>query len=191
MSKYIKSGRADRSVVTASIALAFAIFLGACSSAPKPKTSPDVAPPPVSTQVETPPSLPSQCRQFCADISTYAKDAGHDDLGSLLCDLARCESGNRCPTHLPSQSSKRPAKKIRSANGRYHGVFQFSPATWRAQCGPIFVQKGLSRCCDRNGMDDLRCSTTCTAEIVARRGLGDWPACGRKITSQRGRLSGG
>lgn len=110
-----------------------------------------------------------RCQAYCGNIARYAEDAGHGELGPLLCELAICESGLGC------------TGKIHSRNGRYHGAFQFSAATWRSQCGPIFGRLGLEECRPRQRMTDLRCSTACSAEIIARRGLGDWPACGRRI----------
>jgi hypothetical protein len=38
----------------------------------------------------------------------------------------------------------------------------------------------METCQPRKGMSNLRCSTACTADIVARRGHGDWPVCGKR-----------
>jgi hypothetical protein len=137
------------------IASGLALLLSACSTAPVRETH----------------TLSARCRGFCDQISDAASQSGHSDLSRPLCELARCETGDKC------------VSKIHSPNRLYHGAFQFSAGTWRSQCGPIFARAKLSSCKASSKMSDLKCSTACSAEIISQKGYGDWPACGKVARS--------
>lgn len=146
-----------------------------CSSSPKrPSESP--APNAHAEKPAAPPKkpqkVPPQCGSFCETIHACAAKAGHGDLGDLLCDIARCETGDKC------------TGKINSPNARYRGAFQFSPRTWRTQCGPVFRELRFPACQDKRGIHDVCCSTICSAELVSRGGIGNWPTCGPKAMSK-------
>lgn len=111
----------------------------------------------------------TKCSVFCDKIQTCAAQSGHSDLGELLCSLAKCETGNKC------------IYDIRSRRSRYKGPFQFSGATWRTQCYPVFRRKGMNQCIDAKKVYDPCCSTACTAEVISQGGLFNWPGCTQKL----------
>jgi hypothetical protein len=118
--------------------------------------------------------VPRQCTGFCGKIQACAKKDGHEELGELLCAIARCETGDKC------------TGQINSSGARYRGAFQFSTRTWRSQCGPIFRAKKMKSCELKKSMYDLNCATVCSAEIISsgvNGGIRNWPACGRKVSS--------
>jgi hypothetical protein len=111
------------------------------------------------------------CTELCDVIESCAAKVDHVELSNLLCKVARCETGETCK------------KRIRSPSGKFHGPFQFLPATWRKICHPLFKRKGIAGCRGKNAMSDPCCATMCVAEMIADNlngGLKNWPACGRK-----------
>ncbi len=76
--------------------------------------------------------------------------------GSVWSQLAMCESGGR--------------PNVVSANGKYHGLYQFLPSTWRAVGGSGLPSQASAE------------EQTMRAQMLqARSGWGQWPACARKI----------
>ncbi|PRY15280.1 resuscitation-promoting factor [Kineococcus rhizosphaerae] len=70
--------------------------------------------------------------------------------------LAQCESGGN-----PS---------IVSSNGKYHGLYQFSPQTWRAVGGSGLPSQASAA------------EQTYRAKLLYQRsGAGQWPVCGKKL----------
>ena len=88
--------------------------------------------------------------------STSSKDQGTAPSGTVWQSLAQCESGGR-------------ANAV-SASGAYHGLYQFSIATWRSVGG-----KGLPS-------QASAAEQTKRAKILqARSGWGQWPHCSAKL----------
>jgi hypothetical protein len=142
-------------------------FVSGCAS--KPKRHEETTP--VATHEIAPrATLPPQCENFCEKIHSCAKKAGHEELGDLMCGIARCETGDKCIGHL--DSSRR----------RYRGAFQFSPRTWRSLCGPVFTRLKVPVCRTSKSMYDICCASMCTAEVIAQGGIGNWPVCGERAS---------
>jgi hypothetical protein len=122
---------------------------------------------------------PTGCERLCHTIDACAAKTDHADLGDLLCDVARCETGDRCLANA------------RSPSGAYHGPFQFWPTTWRSLCRPIFKKRKLAHCKKKGAIYDTCCATICAADLIAsdtNGGLKNWPTCGpraREAASQR------
>lgn len=149
--------------------LAISMISGCATAPPSPeapsheKAVPTVKP----TEKRKTSPLPRRCKGMCAEIDRCAAESGHSDLSQRLCELARCETGDKC------------FSRIRSPNGRYRGVFQFSKRTWRSQCGPIFRRKNIKACAGPKAIFETCCSTICAAELIAAGGIGNWPTCGQ------------
>lgn len=78
------------------------------------------------------------------------------DDGSVWYRLAQCESGGR-----PS---------VVSANGKYHGLYQFLPSTWRGVGGSGLPSQASPE------------EQTMRAQMLQKRsGWGQWPQCARKL----------
>ncbi|TGO04206.1 resuscitation-promoting factor [Serinibacter arcticus] len=76
--------------------------------------------------------------------------------GDVWGKLAQCESGGNA--------------SIVSSNGKYHGLYQFSVATWQAMGGSgLPSQASASEQTER------------AQALQARSGWGQWPACARKL----------
>jgi hypothetical protein len=125
------------------------------------------------------PAAPLNCQRLCHEIDTCAATADHAPLSDLLCDVARCETGDRC---LPG---------VRSPSSLYRGPFQFSARSWRSLCRPVFHRRHLSRCDRKGAIYDTCCATICAADLIAddtNGGLKNWPTCGpraRETASKR------
>ncbi len=97
--------------------------------------------------------------QTLAALGVGAKRAGKGGRasaasadGSVLARIARCESGGN-PT-------------VVSADGRYHGKYQFSKATWRDLGG-----SGSPAAASEAEQDRM------AAKLLAQRGTSPWPSC--------------
>jgi hypothetical protein len=145
----------------------FILILIGCSAVPTRTTPPRQEHVPQTEDVK--PADKTKCSLFCEKIQSCAAKSGHPELSELLCSLARCETGNKC------------IYDIRSRRARYKGAFQFSGATWRTQCYPIFRRKGMNHCLNSKKVYDPCCSTACSAEIISRGGLFNWPGCTKKL----------
>ena len=80
----------------------------------------------------------------------------HGGLGDVWARLAQCESGGN--------------PRAVSANGLYHGLYQFSVQTWQAMGGsglPSHASPGEQ--------------TQRAQALQARSGWGQWPACAKKL----------
>lgn len=78
------------------------------------------------------------------------------DDGSVWYRLAQCESGGR--------------PNVVSANGKYHGLYQFLPSTWRAVGGSGLPSQASPE------------EQTMRAQMLQKRsGWGQWPQCARKL----------
>jgi peptidoglycan hydrolase-like protein with peptidoglycan-binding domain len=86
---------------------------------------------------------------------TSRAPAGGGTASPALQRIAQCESGGN-PTAV-------------SANGRYHGKYQFSVATWRAMGG-----EGLPSRASEAEQDRL------AAKLHASQGTAPWPVCGAR-----------
>lgn len=76
--------------------------------------------------------------------------------GSVWHQLAMCESGGRV--------------NVVSSNGKYHGLYQFLPSTWRSVGGSGLPSQASAE------------EQTMRAQILqARSGWGQWPQCARKL----------
>lgn len=92
----------------------------------------------------------TQPKQVTASAARMAND------GSVWYQLALCESGGR--------------PNVVSANGKYHGLYQFLPSTWRAVGGSGLPSEASAE------------EQTMRAQMLqARSGWGQWPACARKL----------
>jgi hypothetical protein len=79
-----------------------------------------------------------------------------DDTGRNWAALAKCESGGRAGAVSP--------------NGLYHGLYQFSVATWRRTGGTGLPSEATPR------------EQTYRAILLYKRsGAGQWPHCGRNL----------
>ena len=83
--------------------------------------------------------------------------------------MARCETGNKCISQIDSPS------------GKYQGPFQFSPATWKSQCVPIFSKRHIDECSGKDKIRELCCASMCAAEMIANGGSFNWPRCGASV----------
>lgn len=117
-----------------------------------------VVPPPTTTTTTAappPPAPPPRPRATPQRASRSARRPAAGGSG-VWAALARCESGGNPRAH--------------SSNGRYHGAFQFSLATWRSlgyggdpHEYPYEVQLAAAQ------------------RLQARSGWGQWPACARAL----------
>lgn len=95
-------------------------------------------------------------RQQAAARTSRAARSADTARSSVWAALSRCESGGD--------------PKARSADGRYYGAFQFSPATWQSL--------GYSgRASDHPYATQLRAAQ----RLQARSGWGQWPRCSRRL----------
>jgi hypothetical protein len=110
------------------------------------------------------------CVELCGAIEACAEKAKRPELSRLLCHVAACEVGKLCGK-----------KEIRSPNGLFFGPFQFTRATWKTVCQPLFREQGLTGCSGKKSIYDTCCTTACASQLIARNlngGVGNWPQCG-------------
>lgn len=130
-----------------------------------PRTSADSVPSGPQRKTRDVPS--KNCLFFCDEIAGYAAEFGHTELSETLCRIATCETGKKCRA------------KIVSPTGKYRGPFQFSKASWRHNCSVFFTQLNLDECRQSSGMQNLRCATACSAEMISKGKIASWPHCGK------------
>ncbi len=121
-----------------------------------------------------------QCTQLCGAIESCADKIQRPELSRLLCHVAACEVGKLCGK-----------KEIRSPNGLFHGPYQFTNATWKSVCQPLFKQQGLKGCAGKKSIYDTCCTTACASSLIAEEingGIRNWPQCGplakREVASE-------
>ena len=90
--------------------------------------------------------------------SDRSLDAAPQDAATVLAKIAQCESGGDITAV--------------SADGRYHGKYQFSQATWEQLGGT-----GDPAEAPENVQDMY------AARLYAERGLAPWPACAEQISA--------
>lgn len=109
-----------------------------------PAAKPVAAPAPTKSAKPAPPKQPSAAAVRMVDD------------GSVWYQLALCESGGRANAVSP--------------NGKYHGLYQFLPSTWRAMGGSGLPSQASPE------------EQTMRAKMLqARSGWGQWPACTAKL----------
>lgn len=79
-----------------------------------------------------------------------------DDTGRNWAALARCESNNN--------------PRVVSANGSYHGLYQFSVPTWQSVGGTGLPSEATPRE-----------QTYRAIQLYKRSGVGQWPVCGKNL----------
>lgn len=103
----------------------------------------------VKVGTQEPPAAPA------APAGAPAGGAGAP-AGGVWVALAQCESGGRV--------------NAVSSGGHYHGLYQFSPSTWRSVGGQGLPSQASAE------------EQTMRAQMLqARSGWGQWPACSRKL----------
>ena len=101
------------------------------------------------------PSTPSTS-DSSSSASSSGGGQGSAPSGTVWAQLAQCESGGRAD--------------VVSANGKYHGLYQFSVATWQSVGGSGLPSQASAE------------EQTMRAQILQERsGWGQWPACARKL----------
>jgi hypothetical protein len=154
------------------------LLLAGCASTPKKSPPATAAPAPGKTakgaipgEGEEEPEFPDpqgDCRKFCDIIKTCATRAKHPKLASLLCRIARCETGGKCTGMLDSKRQL------------YMGPFQYNEVTWRERCLPLFERKQLDECAGDDAIYDVCCATICAADMIGKGGIAQWPRCGKR-----------
>src|SRR4051812_48816092 len=95
----------------------------------------------------------ARCAGLCENIQSCAAKAGRPELSRLLCHVAACEVGKFCGR-----------KEIRSPNGLFYGPFQFTRATWRSVCQPLFKQQKIKGCSGKKSIYNTCCTTMCASQ---------------------------